>query len=66
MALYPDVQAKAQAELDTVIGSERLPKLSDRDALPYVMAVIREVLRWHPVVNLSEPAFPIQAEAPRI
>ena len=57
MALHPDVKAKAQAELDTVIGSERLPKLSDRDALPYVMAVVREVLRWRPVINLSEPAF---------
>jgi cytochrome P450 len=46
MLLYPDVQVKAQAELDAVVGSDRLPDFSDRDNLPYVSSVILETLRW--------------------
>ena len=53
MILYPEVQRKAQAEIDQVVGSSRLPDYSDRDALPYVLAVLKEVLRWHPVAPLS-------------
>ena len=37
---------KAQKELDRVVGSERLPQLSDREDLPYVSALIKELLRW--------------------
>jgi hypothetical protein len=40
MLLYPDVQAKAQAELDAVVGRDRLPDYSDRGNLPYVNSVI--------------------------
>lgn len=46
MALYPDVVRKAQEELDRVIGSERLPEFSDLDKLPYVSAMMKELLRW--------------------
>ena len=46
MVLYPDVFAKAQAELDRVIGSHRLPDFSDRDTLPYLDAIITETLRY--------------------
>lgn len=53
MVLFPEVQAKAQAELDAVVGSERLPSFSDQDSLPYVNAVCKEVLRWHAVVPLG-------------
>lgn len=45
MTLYPDVLVKAQAEIDSVIGDQRLPLLSDMTHLPYIDAVIREVLR---------------------
>ncbi len=44
-----DVQKKAQAELDAVIGSDRLPTLADRANLPYINAVVLEVLRWNSV-----------------
>ena len=47
MSLYPDVQAAAQKEIDTVVGSDRLPDISDRAQLPYVDALCKEVLRWH-------------------
>jgi cytochrome P450 len=60
MSLYPDVQSRAQAEIDAVLGVgptglERLPTLADRDRMPYVDAFVKEVLRWHPAVPLGLP-----------
>lgn len=49
MLLYPDIQAKAQAEIDAVIGRDRLPRFEDRGHLPYVNALALEVTRWHAV-----------------
>jgi cytochrome P450 len=53
MVLYPEVQQKAQAEIDSVIGMERLPVYEDRESLPYINALCWEVFRWHPVVPLG-------------
>ncbi|THU87630.1 cytochrome P450 [Dendrothele bispora CBS 962.96] len=55
MSLYPNVQLKAQQELDTVLGHGQTPTFDDRSALPYVEAVYREVMRWHPAVPLGLP-----------
>jgi len=57
MTLYPDVQTQAQAEIDSVIGVglPRLPSWNDRLSLPYLEAVVKETLRWHPVVPLGIP-----------
>lgn len=52
MLLFPEVQKKAQAELDFVVGAERLPTFKDRVDLPYVDAMVKEVLRWHTVAPL--------------
>ncbi|KII84599.1 hypothetical protein PLICRDRAFT_354147 [Plicaturopsis crispa FD-325 SS-3] len=49
MVQHPDVQAKAQKELDSLIGHGSLPDFSHQCALPYVDAVIKESLRWRPV-----------------
>ena len=46
MALNPHVVKKAQAELDRVVGGERLPDFSDQEDLPYISAIGKEVLRW--------------------
>jgi hypothetical protein len=54
MMLYPEVQEKAQAELDSVVDSDRLPTLEDRSQLPYIMALVKEVLRWSPPSGLGE------------
>ena len=54
MALYPDVMRKAQAEIDTVVGRHRMPTFADRPHLPYVRAIVKEVLRWRPVGPLGE------------
>jgi len=53
MALYPNVQKKAQTEIDTVIGNNRLPDFSDRDTLPYTNAIVKEAMRWQPVTPLG-------------
>lgn len=53
MALHPEVQYKAQEEIDRVVGSDRLPVFEDRRALPYVEAIYREVMRWQPVLPLG-------------
>ncbi|KAL6711774.1 hypothetical protein ACN47E_002817 [Coniothyrium glycines] len=54
MMLYPDVQRKAQEELDRVLGSA-LPMSGDRDRLPYIWAVVQETHRWHPVAPMAIP-----------
>ncbi|KAF9238521.1 cytochrome P450 [Melanogaster broomeanus] len=51
MLLYPDVQAQAQAEIDSVIGSSRLPDFDDRPSLPYIDAILRELVRWNPAYH---------------
>lgn len=53
MTLYPAAQKRAQAELDTVIGNDRLPSLDDRARLPFLEALVQEVFRWHPVGPLG-------------
>ncbi|KZT34818.1 cytochrome P450 [Sistotremastrum suecicum HHB10207 ss-3] len=53
MTLNPECQIRAQKEIDSVVGSDRLPRLSDRDKLPYVDALIKEVLRFHPPAPLG-------------
>lgn len=55
MARYPETMKKAQAEIDAVVGNARLPDFSDEDSLPYVGALVKEVLRWRPVVPLAIP-----------
>ena len=53
MTLHPEVQKRAQKEIDDVVGTDRLPTSTDRDRLPYCEAVMKEVFRWHPVVPLG-------------
>ncbi|EIW84513.1 cytochrome P450 [Coniophora puteana RWD-64-598 SS2] len=53
MTLYPDIQARAQKEVDAVVGDDRLPTYEDRDSLPFLDALIRETLRWGPVTPLA-------------
>ncbi|EPQ56835.1 cytochrome P450 [Gloeophyllum trabeum ATCC 11539] len=65
MALYPEVQAKGRAEIDRVIGTQRLPQLTDQRDLPYVEAIMREVLRWNPVAPLGVPHLSTQDDVYR-
>ncbi|KAK7442492.1 hypothetical protein VKT23_016090 [Stygiomarasmius scandens] len=53
MVCYPEVQRKAQKELDRVVGRNRLPNHSDETDLPYTTAIMYEVLRTQPVNPLG-------------
>lgn len=61
LTIHPEVQDRAQAEVDMVLGvnaatlegPHQLPTLSDRANMPYLEALICEVYRWNPVVPLG-------------
>ncbi|KAK2042897.1 cytochrome P450 [Colletotrichum somersetense] len=55
MMVYPEAQKKAQEEIGRVVGQGRLPGLSDRENLPYVDALAKEVMRWNPVAPMGVP-----------
>lgn len=55
MSLHPEVQRKAQAEIDSVVGASRLPTFLDRPDMPYVEGLVREVYRWNPVGPIASP-----------
>ncbi len=57
MILYPEVQARAQEEIDRVVGRHRLPSFEDREALPYISAICCEIVRWHSPAPLSQYFF---------
>ena len=51
--LHPEIQKKAQDELDSVVGRERLPTFEDRPRLPFINAMCKETLRWRPTTPLG-------------
>ncbi|KAF7330076.1 OrdA protein [Mycena kentingensis (nom. inval.)] len=55
MVLFPDVQRKGQQEMDSLLGGARLPVYADAVHLPYVSAMVTELLRWHSVAPLGVP-----------
>lgn len=61
MCVFGEAQRKAHEELDRVVGRERAPDWGDETSLPYVKAVVSEVLRWRTVTILGGiPHAPIQ------
>ena len=55
MIANPEMQMRAQAELDSVVGRSRVPTISDLSSLPYIQAMVKEVLRWRPPLPFSVP-----------
>ncbi|EPQ51236.1 cytochrome P450 [Gloeophyllum trabeum ATCC 11539] len=55
MVLYPEAQRRAQAEIDSVVGTDRLPTIDDRTHLPYVDSLVKEVFRCFPATPLGAP-----------
>jgi len=45
MTLYPDAYEKARRSIDEVVGTDRLVDIADRESLPYITCVLKEVLR---------------------
>jgi cytochrome P450 len=58
--LHPESVGKAQEELDSIVGPNRLPSFDDISNLPYVNAFIKEVIRWRPVLPLGLPHSPME------
>lgn len=49
ICLHPHIMTRAQAELDRVVGRDRMPSFQDSEHLPYIHAIIKESLRWMPL-----------------
>lgn len=57
LAAHPEVQTRARLELDRVVGSGRLPSFSDESNLPYIRAIVKEILRIRPVTSIGSPHY---------
>ncbi|KAF8992112.1 cytochrome P450 [Cyathus striatus] len=55
MIVHPEVQKKAQKEIDQVVGRGRLPTFKDVENLSYIRAIVKEVMRWRGVAPLGVP-----------
>ncbi|XP_030835857.1 steroid 17-alpha-hydroxylase/17,20 lyase [Strongylocentrotus purpuratus] len=55
LATYPEIQEKIRAEIDDVIGRDRLPTINDRGKLPYTEASLYEVLRYSSIAPTALP-----------
>lgn len=53
MMTHPEAQRRAQKELDAVLSPGQLPSFKDRDSLPYLEALVKEVLRWKPITPMA-------------
>ena len=64
MTKWGDVLKKAHREIDAVMGEERTPVWSDYEKLPYVAQIVKEAMRWRPVVPLAFPHAVAEGENP--
>ena len=55
MLVNPAILRRAQAEMDAVVGRDRLLHESDIPQLPYLRAVCKETFRKHPSTPLNLP-----------
>lgn len=55
MLAFPEAQVRAQAELDEVVGRTRPPTFDDLPSLPYIRAMVKELLRWSPPLPFGIP-----------
>ncbi|KAG8752574.1 hypothetical protein FRC11_008236, partial [Ceratobasidium sp. 423] len=53
LSLHPEAAKLAQAEIDAVVGRERVPELKDRPDMPYMEALLQEVMRLCPVAPMG-------------
>ncbi|KAM3067372.1 hypothetical protein ACMFMG_005272 [Clarireedia jacksonii] len=53
--LHPDKVKILQNEIDNIVGRDRLPTFEDTEKMPYLLAFIKEVHRWRPVLPGGVP-----------
>ena len=53
LVTHPQTLKLAHAELDSVVGSNRMPTFEDEKSLPYIRSLAKEILRWRPVAILG-------------
>ena len=58
MVVNPEAQKEAQAQIDAVVGANRLPMIKDRPLLPYIDAILRETLRYNTILPLCKCCLP--------
>ena len=61
LMLHPEEMKRAQGELETVIGPNRLVQESDIPNLPYLQAIVKEAYRMHPAAPLALPRLSTEA-----
>ncbi|RDI82648.1 hypothetical protein Vi05172_g7442 [Venturia inaequalis] len=49
LCIFPSVVSRAQEEINSVVGNNRLPTFSDRERLPFTNGIVKEAWRWNPV-----------------
>ncbi|KAG6907102.1 hypothetical protein DXG01_010515 [Tephrocybe rancida] len=57
MIHYPEIMRKAQAQIDAVVGRDCVPTFADRVHLPYIRAIVKELLRWRPAGPMGIPQY---------
>lgn len=55
LVAFPDILRKSQEEIDRVVGTDRLPDFTDEHKLPYISAIVKEILRWGAFVPTGIP-----------
>jgi cytochrome P450 len=53
LAAFPDAQSKAHAEITKIVGDDRSPTFDDEDSLPYIRAMVKEILRLRPTTSIG-------------
>jgi len=59
--VFPEALKGAHEELDRVVGPDRLPTFDDEEKLPYIRAMVKEILRWRPVAVLGGTVIPLSS-----
>ena len=60
--MFPDAQKAAQEEIDSVVGSERMPEMDDMPNCPYIRSCVKETIRWMPTIVIGSPHGVIQED----
>ncbi|XP_004545048.2 25-hydroxyvitamin D-1 alpha hydroxylase, mitochondrial [Maylandia zebra] len=58
LSRHPDVQATLRAEVLTVLEGRKIPEAADVAQMPFLKAIVKEVLRLYPVIPANARVIP--------